>query len=146
MIREKVMKLVGKSLLITLLMLFVSAAEAGVVVVVGASSSLGELSQDQVAGIFLGKTSKFPDGSKAIPIDQEDGADVRADFYKQVTGKSSSQLKSYWSKLIFSGKGQPPRQVKSDAEVIQSINANPGQIGYLGEEAVDDSVKVVFKP
>ncbi len=140
------MKLIDKSLLIALFMLFVTSAEAGVVVVVGASSSLGELSQDQVAGIFLGKTSKFPDGSKAVPIDQEDGADARADFYKQVTGKSSSQLKSYWSKLIFSGKGQPPKQVKGDAEVIQSINANPGQIGYLGEEAVDDSVKVIYKP
>ncbi|MET0090452.1 MAG: phosphate ABC transporter substrate-binding protein [Candidatus Thiodiazotropha sp.] len=140
------MKLINKALLVALLMSSSMVVEAGVVVVVGASSSLGDLTQDQVADIFLGKTSKFPDGSQAVPIDQEDGADIRADFYKKVTGKSGSQLKSYWSKLIFSGKGQPPKQVKGDAEVIQSLGANPGQIGYVAEEAVDGSVKVVYTP
>ncbi len=140
------MKLINKALLVALLMSSSTFVEAGVVVVVGASSSLGELTQDQVADIFLGKTSKFPDGSQAVPIDQDDGADTRTDFYKTVTGKSGSQLKSYWSKLIFSGKGQPPKQVKGDAEVIQSLGANPGQIGYVAEEAVDGSVKVVYKP
>lgn len=132
--------------LFLLLTFFINAASADIVVVVSSSSSIDSLTQKQVSSIFLGKKSTFPDGSKAVAIDQKDGSSDREDFYRKVTGKSGSQLKSYWSKLIFSGKGQPPKQLADADEVKTSLSSNPNQISYMAEDAVDASVKIVLKP
>jgi ABC-type phosphate transport system substrate-binding protein len=135
-----------KATLILLLSVIFTCARADVVVVVSASSSVDSLTKNQVSDIFLGKTSSFPNGTKAIAIDQKDGSSERIDFYKKVSGKSSSQLKSYWAKLIFSGRKPPPKQLANGTEVKKSVSSNPSQISYIAEEALDSSVKVVLKP
>ena len=56
---------------------------------------------------------------------------------------SESQLKSYWSKLVFTGKGQPPRDVQTDAEMIELVAGNPNIIGYVDISSVTDKVKVL---
>ncbi len=114
-----------------------------VVAIVSAKSPLASLHASQVADIFLGKTSRFPDGTLAMPIDQEEDSPVREKFYAQVTGKSPAQVKAHWSKIIFTGRGQPPRQVGSNAEAKRAIAENPNAIGYIDASQVDSSVKVL---
>ena len=113
-------------------------AFADVVVVVSAKSPVGNLTAEQVSQLFLGKTSTFPGGAQAMPIDQAEGQPPRDEFYTKITGKSAAQVKAYWSKIIFTGKGQPPREVK------KMVSANPNTIGYIEKSAVDSSVKVVL--
>ena len=117
-----------------------------VVVVVSASSPVAKLDKEQVANLFLGKSSSYPDGSAAVPIEQADGAPAHEEFHKSITEKSASQLKSYWSKMIFSGKGTAPKEVASNAELLKLLAGNPAMIGYVDKTAADKSVKVVFAP
>ena len=119
------------------------AAAESVVPVVSARSHVKELNADQVADIFLGKTSRFPDGTEAVPIDQSEESPAREKFYARFTGKSPSQLKAYWSKLIFTGRGQPPRQVASSTEAKKLVARNPNAIAYIDATLVDDTVRVV---
>ena len=129
------------SLLCTLCLISTSAL-AEVVVVVGASNG-NSLSGSDVSRIFLGKLKKFGDGSSVIPVNLASGSDVRTAFEKNALGKSSSQIKAYWSKQVFSGKGKPPKELGSDADVINFVSSNPGAIGYIDAGSVNDSVKVV---
>ena len=94
--------------------------------------------------LFLGKKSKFSNGSVAVPIEQADGTAPHTEFHASVTKKDPAQLKSYWSRVIFTGKGQPPKEVASDADVIALISKNPNMIGYVDSSAVDGTVKVVL--
>ena len=114
-----------------------------VVAVVSARSPVTSLSSGQVADIFLGKSSRFPDGSQAVPIDQDEDSPARERFYAQFTGKSPAQVKAHWSKIIFTGRGQPPRQVGTGAEARRAIADNPRAIGYLDSALVDSSVRVL---
>jgi ABC-type phosphate transport system substrate-binding protein len=114
-----------------------------VVAVVSARSPIAALNANQVADIFLGKTSRFPDGSVAVPIDLDEDSPAREKFYIQLTGKSPAQMKAHWSKIIFTGRGQPPRQVATDAEAKKAIAENPNAIGYIDASQVDASVKVL---
>ena len=114
-----------------------------VVAVVSSKNSVTSLTTAQVADIFLGKSSRFPDGSQAMPIDQPEDSPARDRFYAQVTGKSAAQVKAYWSKIIFTGRGQPPVQASNGAEVKKMIAQNPSAIGYIEPALVDDSVRVV---
>ncbi len=119
-------------------------AFAQVAVVVGAKSAVGTMTAEQVSGIFLGKSNSFPSGGTAVPSDQPDSAAVRELFYTKVTGKSTAQVKAAWSRLVFSGKATPPKELASSADVKKFVAANPDAIGYIEKSAVDSSVKVVF--
>jgi ABC-type phosphate transport system substrate-binding protein len=117
--------------------------EADVVAVVSAKSPITTLDKSQVAGIFLGKASRFPNGVQAVPIDQAEGSAVRDEFYGKVTGRTATQIKAYWAKIIFTGRGQPPPSVSNDIEMKKRISENPAAIGYIDRSLVDSSVKVV---
>ena len=121
-------------------------AAAAVVVVVSAKKPVVSLSKNEVLDIFLGRTSRFPDGSPAVPLDQAEGSAVRDAFYNELAGKSPAQMKAHWSKIIFTGRGQPPRQVANGAELKKRLAENPNVIGYLEESLVDDTVKVLLSP
>ena len=123
-----------------------ATVQADVVVIVSAKSAVGSLTKGQVSDLFLGKAATFPGGGQAVPVDQADGAGDRDDFHGKVTGKSGAQLKSYWSKLVFSGKATPPKEVPNAAEAKKLIAANPSMIGYVDKGAVDGSVKDIFTP
>ena len=119
-------------------------ARAEVDVVVSAKNPITELSKAQVAAIFLGNTSRFPDGSQAVPIDQNEGAAVRDEFYRRFCDKSPAQIKAHWSKIIFTGRGQPPREVSNSVELKKLLANNPHAIGYIKPGQVDGSVKVLL--
>jgi len=135
--------LIGLSALLLLASIESGARAEDVVAVVSAKSPVTSLTQSQVADIFLGKASRFPDGTQAIPIDQPEDTPVRDRFYTQVTGKSQAQVKAYWSKIIFTGRGQPPVQAANGVEVKKMIAQNPAAIGYIDSTLVDESVRVV---
>jgi ABC-type phosphate transport system substrate-binding protein len=118
-------------------------AEDNVVAVVSAKSPVTALNTVQVADIFLGKTSRFPDGTQAVPIDQNEDSPARDRFYAQFTGKSPAQVKAHWSKIIFTGRGQPPRQASTGLEARRMVAENPNAIGYIDPALVDNSVRVL---
>jgi ABC-type phosphate transport system substrate-binding protein len=120
-----------------------AANSEDVVAVVSAKSPVTALNAGQVADLFLGKTSRFPDGTQAMPIDQAEDSAARERFYAQFTGKSPAQVKAHWSKIIFTGRGQPPKQVASEAEAKKMIATNPNAIGYIDSALVDGSVRVL---
>ena len=126
------------------LTLLAAAPAAGqeVVAVVSARSPITALNRDQVADIFLGKSTRFPDGTEAVPIDQTEESEVRDRFYALYAGKSPSQVKAHWAKIIFTGRGHPPKQVNS-AEAKKAIADNPRAIGYIDARSVDTSVRVL---
>ena len=130
----------------SLLLSIATAQSEPVVVVVSATSSASKLDKEQVANLFLGKSSSYPDGSAAVPIEQTDATPAHDEFHKSITEKSASQLKSYWSKMIFSGKGTAPKEVASNAELLKLLASNPAMMGYIDKTAVDKSVKVILAP
>ena len=121
----------------------VPAAAQDVVPVVSAKSPVTTLNAGQVADIFLGKATRFPDGTPATPIDQNEDSPAREKFYTQFTGKSPAQVKAHWTKIIFTGRGQPPRQVTGGAEMRRAVAENPAAIGYIEAKLVDSSVRVI---
>jgi ABC-type phosphate transport system substrate-binding protein len=114
------------------------------VAVVSARSTVTTLSKSQIADIFLGKTTRFPDGAQAVPIDQSEGTPARDEFYARIAGKSAAQMKAYWSRIIFTGRGQPPKAVPSSSEAKKLVVANSNTIGYVEPKLVDDTLRVVI--
>ena len=127
-------------LLTTLLNARIALAEVAVIVNPANDSSI---TSDDISKLYLGKTKKFPNGKNAVALDRKEGSSERVQFLEATVGKDESQMKSYWSRLIFTGKGVPPQVVETDAEVKELVSRNPDIIGYIDAAAVDDSVKVI---
>ncbi len=113
-------------------------AQAEVAVIVNAGASAAP-SQSDVANIFLGKDKSLKG------VDQAAWNPTKEKFYAGVANKNESQLKSYWSGLVFTGKGQPLPTVADDAAVVAKVGAEADAIGYVDAAAVSDKVKVLFK-
>lgn len=126
------------------LTLALQAAQAETVVIVSAKSSCGTLAAGQVADIFLGNSNTCPGGAAVTPVDQAEGSAAREEFYGKGLGKTAAQLKAHWSKMIFTGKGKPPKDVGDSAAVRKLVADNANAIGYVERGAVDASVKVVY--
>jgi ABC-type phosphate transport system substrate-binding protein len=123
-----------------------SVAQGEVVVIVSSKSAITRITPEQAARIFLGKDDKFPNEETANPIDQPEGEAIRDEFYSKVAHKNSSQMASYWSKLIFTGEGRLSKLVKGDKEVVKLIANDPKAIGYIDKRALKKNVRVVLTP
>lgn len=134
-----------KILIVILSLLGVSYSAFAEVAVVVHPNNSNVIDESSISRIFLGKAKSFPDGSSAKPVNQKEGAAITEDFNKKLLNKSSAQLKAYWSKLVFTGKGIPPKGVLSDAEVLKLVASDTNAIGYVDVSAIDDTVKVVSK-
>ena len=120
------------------------AGAGELVVIVSARSPVATLRAEQVADIFLGQIGSFPGGTEAVALDQRIGSPERDAFYAKVAAKSPPLLKAYWTKMIFTGRGQPPKEVADSAAIRRMVADNPEMIGYIDRNALDPSVKAVL--
>ena len=137
------MKLVTKAA-IAAMFTFVGQVSAEVAVIVNASNS-AELTDKDIARVFLGKEKNFANGQSIKVVYGKPGSASRGEFEQKVLHKSSSQIKAYWSKLIFTGKGTPPKALASEQEVVSFVASTPNAIGYVDAASLNDSVRVVKK-
>jgi ABC-type phosphate transport system substrate-binding protein len=114
-------------------------ASAGVVII--GNPSAADMSLADAKKVFLGK------GDASIVVyELDEGSAIRSEFHNAVTGKSDTQLKAFWSKQVFTGKGNPPATVSSAAAMKSAVASNPSAVGYIDEADVDGSVKIILKP
>lgn len=139
------MKFFTKVILITLFLTTLSLSSvvnAEVVVIVNPDNPV-TLSDKEIKRIFLGKMKSYPGGNAILPINHSKKSDVRKHFDQHALGKSSKQIKAYWSRLMFSGKGNPPKELDNDAKIIELVAEDPAVIGYINAESKTERVKVI---
>jgi ABC-type phosphate transport system substrate-binding protein len=121
---------------VALLALAAHAQAGDIVVVMGPDAT--PLTKDQVASIYLGRNNQLK------PIDLPASNPIREAFYKRATDRDQAQIKAVWSRLTFTGQGQPPREMVDASAVKTAVAADPKAVGYIESADVDASVKVVL--
>ncbi|MCA1798321.1 MAG: hypothetical protein LC632_02380 [Xanthomonadaceae bacterium] len=119
------------------------AVGAEFVVIVAVHSPVTVLASNEVADIYLGRLRRLPDGRTVLPVDRFESDGVQEAFYREILQRNAAQLRAHWSRLVFTGRGKPPRQVRSDAELVEFVARNPHAIGYVAPALVTPSVRVV---
>jgi len=116
---------------------------AELAIIVNPSSDISSITAKEAKRVFLGKLKTIK-GEKLIAVDQSENMESRKLFYDTIIRKTESQLKSYWSTRIFSGKGVPPTTVGNDDDVKVWVSVNKDAIGYVDSTKIDNSVFVVY--
>jgi ABC-type phosphate transport system substrate-binding protein len=130
--------------LLVFFILVSSITTADVVVIAHKDLAISSLSQKDVTGIYLGNRQVINE-LRIIPLDQAHDSQVRGLFYASVIEMPYNQVISHWSRLIFTGKGQPPMALMGNNSIVEFVRNNPNVIGYVEQEYVTPDVKVLFQ-
>jgi len=118
------------------------AAEDSIVVIVNQDNDTKKMSAREVRKLFLGKSRKLPDGSRAVLVSNEA---ILSEFNRSALRKADSQVKAAWSRLLFSGRAKPPVAFSNPADVVQYVAQNANAIGYVLTSQLAEGVKAVHR-
>lgn len=119
-----------------------AAASAELFIVSNESVSTDALSRMEVEHIFLGKKRKWDDGNPIV-CGMLEAHDVKDSFLQEYVKKSGSQFAMYWKKMMFTGKGIPPKSFGSEEDLIRFVETTNGAIGYLSKMPEQKKLKII---
>jgi len=123
-----------------------AAATDPVAIIVNPSNAITSVSIPDLNRIFLGEKSRWPNGKHVFLIMAPPGSPERASILKNVYKMTESDYAKYFLQASFTGAiSAPPKDAASAAEIKQLVAENPGAIGYVKQQDVDDTVKVILK-
>ena len=112
------------------------------IVIANDSVSVSTIDDSTIQKIYLGKKSKWEDGTKIVPFALANG-NVHEVFLNTYIKKSPSQFSTYWKQMIFSGKGVPPTAFGSEEEMVKYVSTTSGAIGYIDSATPHNDVRVL---
>jgi len=105
-----------------------------IVVIVGEKSPINSISDRQVRRLFLGKSIKLPNGSRAALATYDPVATV---FNDQALKRTDAQVNAAWSRLKFSGRSLEPKIFNDPKQLVNYIAKQPNAIGYIAKANVN---------
>jgi len=108
------------------------------------SVAVTNLSTDEIAAIYLLKTTSWQGGGNIVPVNREAASNTRTAFSDAVLRHPPSALNAYWNQMHFKGK-VPPLVQESDQAVLAFVQKVPGSIGYISTSVSPQNVKVLAK-
>ena len=112
-------------------------------VVAHVSVALNELSASQVRRIFSMRQTSWPDQQAIVVYVLHNEHETHHSFGRHILGMFPYQLERIWNKLLYSGLGDRPLQVKNEQEMLDKIRRQPGAIGYVTYSLLGDGVKSI---
>ena len=119
-----------------------AAAAEDFKVIVHPQNPAAEIGREELSRLFLKRTTRWPDGTPAEPVDSADEP-LRARFAEAVHGKRLAAVRAYWNQQIFSGREVPPLERAGDAEVVAWVREHRGAVGYVSPAADVAGVKIL---
>jgi hypothetical protein len=116
-----------------------------IAVIVHPDNTIQSLDPDQIAYLFLRKAKAFPGGVMAKPVLLPEDSPARTRFEHDILRKEPLQIRAYWARLVFTGRGKPPKSMPSVVDVKRYVASEPAAISYIPDTEVDASVKVVYR-
>jgi hypothetical protein len=130
-------------LLVSLAGLFPATLACGQEVVVHPGVAVETVSRNEARAIFGMRLRNWPDGSRIAVFVLSDAAPTHVSFAKTQLGIFPHQLRRAWDRLVFSGTGQAPTEVRSEEEMRAKVSTVAGAIGYLRRESLNGTVRVL---
>lgn len=128
--RRRLLFLVPIALLAATLMGQTPASPPPFVVLVHPQNRITSVTRAFVADAYFKRTTRWADGETIRPVDLSTRSSVRRRFSDEVLRRSVASVRSYWQRLIFSGRGVPPVELDED-DVAAYVARHRGAIGYV---------------
>jgi ABC-type phosphate transport system substrate-binding protein len=112
----------------------------GAVVIANSSVAADGLSADELKDIYTAKTKYWDNGHAIIIVVLPDKTDAAL---QQVSGMDGSQFKTFWQRLVFSGRGSEPKKASDAAALVAMVASTKGAIALVPADAELSGVKTI---
>lgn len=130
-----------------LMILFSTAvnAEQDQIAIFTASKVFTSLSSGKAKMLFKGKIRRL-NYKKFTLLDWPEGSKIKKQFYQQLVGQSEARINAYRAKLVFSGKGFPPKiATQNNYEAVKNyIKNKPNSIGYALKSMISKDFTILY--
>ena len=82
---------------------------------------------------------------RIVPLDLPPDSPLRSRFLSRWLSRDEAGYAAYWTVRRYVGKGAPPLEVASPAEVIRLVATRPGAVGYIDEADLTPGMNVVAR-
>jgi hypothetical protein len=123
---------------------FRAEAAEPVPVLIG-SPGMARIDSATAARLYTGRTIEAA-GQAVTLVNAPVGSPLRQRFLAQVLQQDDDQYRAYWTVRRHVGKGAPPRELATSAEVISFVMANPGAVGYIDASELRAGLNVLLRP
>jgi hypothetical protein len=127
--------------LLLILFTFLTISQAKVVIATNQDSDITKLSKESIKYLYLAKVNKIND-IKIKPLLSKDKI-LHEKFVNNIIDKDISQYRSYWARLVFTGRKPIPRRL--DKEEINKALNQLNTIIYIDKENIHKNWKIVYE-
>lgn len=120
-----------------------SEKKRNVVVVVSKKNPVESIDMRDLSRIFLRQRLHWSNGWAITVFERSTETSIRTEFSLRVFGKTPAELHEYWLNLQLTRGLKAPKVCRSARLVGQYLSRVKGGIGYIYDDEVDDTVKVV---
>ena len=117
-----------------------AAPTAGSVLIANKDVPVDSISPAALKDIYTGKTAYWQGGQGVVLAVLADSNDAAL---KEVSGMDASQFKTFWQRLVFSGRGQLPKKAEDAASLVTLVAATKGAIALAPADAALSGVKIL---
>jgi hypothetical protein len=117
-----------------------AGSPAGMVLIANEGVRVDRVNTSALKDVYIGRTTYWEGGQNvvlAVLTGQTDAA------LKELTGMDGSQFKTFWQRLVFSGRGQQPKKADDAATLVALVAATKGAIALVPADVPLKGVKVV---
>jgi ABC-type phosphate transport system substrate-binding protein len=130
---KSIFQIVGLALVLVLGGSLPAAGLDGFVLIANKSVPETTLSAAALRDIYTGKVTYWDDGQSVVIIVLADKAGNAA--LNEASGMDASQFKTFWQRMLFSGRGQQPRKADNAASLVAQVAAAKGAIALAPANA-----------
>ncbi len=125
-----------------LLMFAFPAWSQEVALIVHPDTPIEHLSKKELQKIYMNRKNFWENGTTIKAASLKKGS-LHEQFLTDLVRKTEQQYSTYWKRMIFTGKGNPPKSFDSSQEVMAFVAATPGAIGYVDKDLKLEGVKTI---
>jgi ABC-type phosphate transport system substrate-binding protein len=116
----------------------------GVAVIVNKSVAADSISMAALKDIYIGRTTYWADGQSVKLVILDDQITDKTDAaFEEISGMDARQIKTFWQRMVFSGRGQMPKEIGDTASLVAYVAATKGAIALVPANADLKDVKTL---
>lgn len=123
-----------------LLITSAQSEQSGIVLI--GNPDLPKINAETIAKIYTGKVISVS-GIPVKPVNSKSGTTIRNRFLQMFLNQDDENYIAYWAVRRYIGRGTPPPELNSSADVVKFVQSTPGAIGYIDVAELKPDMNVV---
>ena len=113
---------------------------AGVVVIANEGVGVDHISAAALRNVYTGRTTYWEDGDHVVIVVL---ASMNDEALNEVSGMEPSEFRTFWQRLVFSGRGEEPRKAVDANALVKFVASTRGAIALAPADAQLKGVKTL---